>query len=306
MSLPTKCLNAVRLTTISVYRPIRLVPGAFNSSCPALIEKFSTTTECKFKTEHPSNNEAKTKITFKIEYPPPRIENLTNGSTDLEQKEKNDRRLEFANHKQKYTPEEEKLILNYVEQHGANMDTFKDLEGELERYHKNIECKYYAMMKPRRENLPGDYRQKHRRFSKAEDEKILNHVKEHGEYFVVFKEIADELNVRLWTSVQKRYYVLISGKPLKRDKNRSNSLKGKPKPDGPAFHNLESLVIPMRITETGDEKNIRPNNYTTTLWTIEEDKRLLDIVSKVAMKTHLKSSILHFQYLVEGFDKLID
>ena len=58
-------------------------------------------------------------------------------------------------------------------------------------------------------------------------------------------------------------------------------------------NNLESLVIPMRKTESGDEKNIWPNNYTTSLWTIEEDKRLLDIVMKVMIKTNLKTYILY-------------
>jgi len=291
MSVSIKCLTVARLTTISVCRPIRLVPRTFNNSCPVLTEKFSTTTECKFKTEYPSNNESKPQNTFKIEYPPRKTENLTNCSTDQERKEKNDRRLEYANHGEKYTPEEEKLILDYVELHGNHVETFKDLEGELERYYKNIECKYYAMIKPRKENLPGNYRHANRRFSKADDEKILNHVKEHGEYFVVFKEIADELNVRRWKTVKNRYNVLISGKPLQRDKNRTSSLKGRPRPDGPAFNNLESLVIPMRKTETGDEKNIQPNNYTTTLWTIEDDKRLLDIVLKDTQKVISKGHI---------------
>ena len=114
MSISTKCLTVARLTTLSVCRPIRLVPRTFNNSCPVLTEKFSTTTECKFKTEHPSNNESKPQNTFTIEYPPSKTESLTNGSTDRERKEKNDRRLEFANHGEKYTPEEEKLILNFV------------------------------------------------------------------------------------------------------------------------------------------------------------------------------------------------
>jgi len=291
MSLPTKCLNAVRHTTIYVNRPIKLVPRAFNNSCPALIEKFSTTTECKFKTEHPSNNESKPRATFKIEYPSPKIEKIPNGTSDLEQKEKNDRRLEFANHGEKYTPEEEKLILNFVEQHGDNVNTFKLLEGELARYYRNIQYKFNAMKKPRKETLPGNYRQANRRFSKADDEMILNYVNEHGEYFVVFKEIADQLNVRWWKGVQRRYNILMSEKPLQRDKNRQSPLKGKPKPDGPAFNNLESLVIPMRKTESGDEKNIWPNNYTTTLWTIEEDKRLLDIVMKDTQKVIFKGHI---------------
>ena len=142
MSLSTKCLTVARLTTISVCRPIRLVPRTFNNSCPALTEKFSTTTECKFKTEHPSNNESKPKNTFRIEYRPPKTENLRNCSTDLERKEKTDRRMEYANHGEKYTPEEEKLILNYVELHGNHVETFKVLEGELERYYKNMTLYY--------------------------------------------------------------------------------------------------------------------------------------------------------------------
>ena len=90
----------------------------------------------------------------------------------LKQKESSHRQKICQNPKDKYTPEEVELILNYVDLYGCNSSTFKILEEELGRYYKNIQVKYYNLKKLNTIE-ESETRRLYRRFSKANDEKIM-------------------------------------------------------------------------------------------------------------------------------------
>jgi len=99
-------------------------------------------------------------------------------------------------------------------------------------------------------------RRLYRRFSKADDEMIMNYIEKHGEHDYVFLELASELNLRYVQQVKTRFSRLTSGISLAREKTR-NKRKNDVTTDAPK--------------NPGEPRKI---------WTIEEDKQLLDIVFK--------------------------
>ena len=215
-----------------------------NPHCFILIKRFCTTDKYAFKIEYPSKNlELNTNF-------------LPTGVNYIDKKENNNRQKICRNPKDKYTPEEVELILNHVDLYGCNSSTFKILEEELGRYYKNIQVKYYNLK--RLDTIQqSETRRLYRRFSKADDEMIMNYIEKHGEHDYVFLELASELNLRYVQQVKTRYSKLTSGTSLARQKART-----KRKND----------------VTTDAPKNQRE---TRKIWTIEEDKKLLDIVFQV-------------------------
>jgi len=227
---------------MSVQRPFALLPKSNNTHFLVLVEKLYTTTKCTFKTEYPSNNESKPTLTFKIEY-----QTRPDKSDETAKKvvNKGKGRPQLANNGKPYTPKEVKLVLNYVDKFGSNQYTFNLLEEELLRNRKSIHTKYLDMIKPENINSK-ELRKAYRRFSKSEDEFILNYVKEHGEFNHVFAEIKDHMNLRTSQVAKTRLEI------LRREKSD--------------------------IIKSGKKKRKPNGNLKTYLWTLEEDKQLLDLV----------------------------
>ena len=174
----------------------------------------------------------------------------------LKQKESSHRQKTCQNPKDKYTPEEVELILNYVDLYGCNSSTFKILEEELGRYYKNIQVKYYNL-KRLTTIEQSETRRLYRRFSKADDEMILKYIEKHGGHDYVFLELASELNLRYVQQVKTRFSKLTSGNSLPREKARTKRKNG--------------------VTTDTSKHESEPRK----VWTIEEDKQLLDIVFQV-------------------------
>ena len=244
MSFPIKCLLSSNFAVLSVSSSLSLAPKFINPECFILIKRFCTTDKHAFKIEYPSKNlELNTNC-------------LPTGVKYVEEKENNNRQKICRNPKDKYSPEEVELILNYVDLYGCNSSTFKILEEELGRYYKNIQVKYYNLKKLSTIEQ-SDTRRLYRRFSKADDEIIMKYIEKHGEHDYVFLELASELNLRYVQQVKTRFSKLISGTSLPREK--------------------------ARIKKKSDMTSGTPKNQSEPrkIWTIEEDKQLLDIVFQV-------------------------
>ena len=242
MSIPIKCLLSSNLAVLSVSSPLSLALKFINPQCFILIKRFCTTDRYAFKIEYPSKN----------------LELNTNClPTDVRyQKENSNRQKICRNSNDKYTPEEVELILNYVDLYGCNSSTFKVLEEGLGRYYKNVQVKYYNLKKLDTIE-PSETRRLYRRFSKADDEMIMKYTEKYGEHDYVFLQLASELNLRYVRQVKTRFTKLTSGMSLPREKGRT-----KKKND---------------VTTDTPKSQSEPRK----IWTIEEDKQLLDIVFQV-------------------------
>ena len=84
------------------------------------------------------------------------------------------------------------------------------------------------------------------RFTKAEDEIILEYVREYGYHTHVFKILSTKLKSRLWQVIQRRYNRIISDSPAK------------------------------------PKRKFRQEPRTCKPWTLEEDKQLMTYLLKVS------------------------
>ena len=263
MSLSNKCFNATRLLSGSVYRPLLLGPKSISMPSLVLIEKICTTGKCSFKMEYPSKN-----VALDI-----------NDSKLSEEKENNSQK---SRHRMPYSQEEIKVILDYVDRFGSNSSTFILLEEELDRDWRNIQNKYNVVMNPDlRYIVPPDARRRYRRFSKADDEKIINYIKEHGQHSSVFHELSAELNCRYVHEVKKRFLKLTAkseGPKIEMARNID-----------PGHHTINTTFTNI-IKSPSLEK---PQNSKKTYWNVEEDKELLDMVFNVSSRSHFQISFCY-------------
>ena len=260
MSLSNKCFNATRLLSGSVYRPLLLGPKSISMPSLVLIEKLCTTGKCSFKMEYPSKN-----IALDI-----------NDSKLSEEKQNNSQK---SRHRMPYSQEEIKVILDYVDRFGSNSSTFILLEEELERDWRNIQNKYNVFMNPPSRNIvPPDARRRYRRFSKADDERIMSYIKEHGQYSSVFHALTAELNCRYVHEVKKRFIKLTTESEGPKIEMASNI--------DPGHHTLSS-TLPNVIKSPFLEK---PKNSKKPYWNVEEDKELLDVIFNVSRRSHFQIS----------------
>ena len=260
MSLSNKCFNATRLLSGSVYRPLLLGPKSISMPSLVLIEKLCTTGKCSFKMEYPSKNVALDIKDSKLS----------------EEKENNSQK---SRHRMPYSQEEIKVILDYVDRFGSNSSTFILLEEELERDWRNIQNKYNVVMNPPSRNIvPPDARRRYRRFSKADDERIINYIKEHGQHSSVFHALTAELNCRYVHEVKKRFIKLTTESEGPKIEMASNI--------DPGHHTLSS-TLPNVIKSPFLEK---PKNSKKPYWNVEEDKELLDVIFNVSRRSHFQIS----------------
>merc|ERR1711962_230620 len=231
---------------MGVYRPLLLGPKSISMPSLVLIEKLSTTGKCSFKMEYPSKN-----IALDI-----------NDSKLSEEKENNSQK---SRHRMPYSQEEIKVILDFVDRFGSNSSTFILLEEELDRDWRNIQNKYNVFMNPPSRNIvPPDARRRYRRFSKADDERIMNYIKEHGQHSSVFHALTAELNCRYVHEVKKRFIKLTTeseGPKIEMARNID-----------PAHHTLSS-TLPNVIKSPFLEK---PKNSKKPYW----KKELLGYIIK--------------------------
>ena len=261
MSLSNKCLNATRLLSGSSYRPLLLGSKCISMPGLVLIEKLCTTGKCSFKMEYPSKN-----VALDI-----------NDSKLSEEKENNSQK---SRHRMPYSQEEIKVILDYVEKFGSNASTFILLEEELERDWRNIQNKYNVVMNPEsRYTVPPDARRRYRRFSKADDERIISYIKEHGQHSSVFHELNAELNCRYVHEIKKRFIKLTKESEGPKIEMARNLHPG---------HNTLNTTSPNIIKDPLLEK---PKNSKKPYWDVEEDKELLDIVFNVSCRSHFHISL---------------
>merc|ERR1711997_165159 len=246
MSLSNKCFNATRLVSGSVYRPLLLGPKSISMPSLVLIEKLSTTEKWSFKMEYPSKNIALNTDDLIL---PDEKENISQNTRERAVP---------------YSKEEIQVILDYVGRFGSNSSTFRLLEEELDRNWKSIQWKYYAFKNGPR--IPPDARRRFRRFSKADDERIMNYIKEHGEHDSVFHALTAELNCRDVQVVKKRFIKLTTESKGPKIEMARNLSPG---------HNTLNTTLPNIIDSPLLKK---PKNSKKPYWDVEEDKELLDIV----------------------------
>ena len=260
MSLSNKCFNATRLASGYVYRPLLLGPKSISMPSLVLIEKLSTTE----------------KWSFKMEYPPKNIALNTDDLILTDEKE--DISQNTRERVVPYSKEEIQVILDYVDRFGSNSSTFRLLEDELDRNWKSIQWKYYAFKSDPRNIIPQDARRRFRRFSKADDERIMNYIKEHGQHASVFHALTAELNCRCVQEVKKRFIKLTTESKGPKIEMARNLHPG---------HNTLNTTLPNIIKDPLLEK---PKNSKKPYWDVEEDKELLDVVFNVSSRSHFHIS----------------
>ena len=135
------------------------------------------------------------------------------------------------------------------------------------------------MNPPSRNIVPPDARRRFRRFSKADDERIMNYIKEHGQHDSVFHVLTAELNCRDVQVVKKRFIKLTTESKGPKIEMARNLHPG---------HNTLNTTLPNIIKDPLLEK---PKNSKKPYWDVEEDKELLDIVFNVSCRSHFYTSL---------------
>ena len=209
-----------------------------------LSNEFSSTTVKQFKFEYPKTTLAvsKTKAATPTDDGKKDIENEPK---DMHSKDKA-RKIRSRNPRKNFTPKEDEFILDYVEKFGDKQSTFQALCKQLDRKHYyNIKTRYMRLTQETDLSVIDLDITKHARFTKAEDEIILEYVREYGYHTRVFKILSTKLKSRYWQVIQKRYSRIIS----------------------------DSLEKPKR--------KYRQEKRTSKPWTLEEDEQLIKFLLKV-------------------------
>ena len=108
--------------------------------------------------------------------------------------------------KKLFTEEDDNFILNYVEKNGESKTTWQELATKFGLDHPdNIERHYHNLLK---NYVKG-------KFTKAEDQLILNDVKIHGDNLQTYKKLGDKLNRPFINNIRQRFEYL-QNKPSKK------------------------------------------------------------------------------------------
>ena len=108
--------------------------------------------------------------------------------------------------KKRFTEEDDNFILNYVEKNGESKTAWQELATKLGMDHpQNIERDYH--------NLQENYVKG--KFTKAEDQLILNDVKVHGDNLKTYKKLGEKLNRIHYQNIRPRFEHL-QNKPSKK------------------------------------------------------------------------------------------
>ena len=209
-----------------------------------LSNEFSSTTVNHFQFEYPkaTRSVSKTKAATPTGDSKKDIENE---SEDVLSKDKA-RKIRSRSSRKNFTPEEDSLILDYVEKFGNQQSTFQALCEQLDRKHYyNIKTRYMRLTQETDLSVIDLAISKHARFTKAEDELILEYVRKYGYHIQVFKILSTKLKSRYWQVIQKRYSRIISDSPEK------------------------------------PKRKFRQEARTCKPWTLEEDEQLIKFLLKV-------------------------
>ena len=209
-----------------------------------LTNAFSSTTVNQFQFEYPKTTRAvsKTQAATSTDHGKNDIENEPE---DVRSKDKA-RKIRSRNSRKNFTPKEDKFILDYVEKFGDKQSTFQALCEQLDRKHYyNIKRRYMRLTQETDLSVIDLDITKYARFTKAEDEIILEYVREYGYHTQVFKILSPKLKSRYWQVIQRRYSRIIS----------------------------DSIEKPKR--------KFRQEPRTCKPWTLEEDEQLIKFLLKV-------------------------
>ena len=234
-------------TIASKVRPVSEL-GNVGVSQLMLSNEFSSTTVKQFQFEYPKTirGVSKTKAGSPTGDGKKDIENK---SEDVRSEDKA-RKIRSRSSRKNFTPKEDRFILDYVEKFGNKQSTFQALCEQLDRKHYyNIKMRYMRLTQKTDLSVIDLDITKHARFTKAEDEMILQYVREYGYHIQVFKILSTKLKSRYWQVIQKRYSRIIS----------------------------DSLEKPKR--------KFRQEPRTCKPWTLEEDEQLIKFLFKV-MSSH--------------------
>ena len=106
----------------------------------------------------------------------------------------------------RFTEEDDNFILNYVEKNGESKTTWQELATKLGLDHpQNVETHYHNLQK---KYVKG-------KFTKVEDQLILNDVKIHGDNLQTYKKLGDKLNRPFINNIRRRFEYL-QNKPSKK------------------------------------------------------------------------------------------
>ena len=235
-------------TIASKVRPVSEL-GNVGVSQVMLSHEFSSTTVNQFQFEYPKTTHAVSKTKAATTPTGDGKKDIENEPKDVRSEDKA-RKIRSRSSRKNFTPKEDKFILDYVEKFGDKQSTFQALCEQLNRKHyHNIKTRYMRLTQETDLSVIDLVITKHARFTKAEDEIILEYVREYGDHPQVFKMLSTKLKCRLWQVIQKRYSRIIS----------------------------DSLEKPKR--------KFKQEPRTCKPWTLEEDEQLIKFLLKV-MKYH--------------------
>ena len=134
--------------------------------------------------------------------------------------------------KKKYTEDEDIIIKDYVMTHGYSIETFKNLSIQLGRPRWDSirdrfeiitnECDVHE---DKNDELKSLEVKKRKNFTKEEDKRIIDYVKQFGYNLETFRTLANELDRNHSTTVRMRHDLITSEKPLSQKVKRDWSLE---------------------------------------------------------------------------------
>ena len=158
-----------------------------------------------------------------------------------------------------YSEEEDNIILEYVDKYGENPETFRKICGVLKRERwDHIQGRYDRIISKVKVHDSKNKKirklkiqSKRKKFSKEEDEVILEYTKRYGPTIETFKKVSLALNRNRYDIIRTRFEFLIS-----KDRN-------------------EKQLI---------EKKLR--NLSENKWNLSEQETLIEFMIKVRTSAH--------------------
>ena len=242
----------------------------------------------EFETPDPSkvNDRGKKKLHRDIEELS-KTQETTPNQSPIEIKEKNNKYFPsiIKTRNKRYSEEEDKLIVSYVEKHGYSDTAFKLANEKLNRSRWHFVKQRYDRLtaeeqEPCKENVLLNNKIKRTRYSKEEDLIISNHVEKFGYFPETFKALCRVLNRPRWDGIQQRYDTFTSNVTMHEEKNKE----------------LEKLKVIRRKRFSINEDNLINeylNNYGYNTETLKKISEMLSrSVNVVHNRIHsLKSNV---------------
>lgn len=110
--------------------------------------------------------------------------------------------------RKRYTKEEDELILAHVEKYGINQETWENLA-------KQLNVNWWQAVKTRHAFLVKHKEKNYGKYTRKEDDLIIEYVTKYGDNVTTFKDLADKLN-RPWPrGIWNRYHKFLINRPAK-------------------------------------------------------------------------------------------